>query len=546
MVAKLPQRHGPIPLILGATGHRHLRAEDETSLKDVVRKVLVKYSECYPSTDIVLLSSLAEGADRLVAREALNLGMALVVPMPLDQQTYEKDFAGPASIEEFRELLARAKEVFVVPSPPGVTERETRDHAYAACSAYIARHCVELIALWDGVSSPMHGTAGAVSFQLEGIPAPYVPEHKALDAALTGPVLHVAVSRRSLAGEQQPFAVRTLYPRTSMHARGMLGFAEIRHEIDRFNRDALTHPQNLAFPVLLQAEALAANFQRRSTLLLITVFTLIFVAALGFNIYQYDRLHPVWLLLAYLGVSACAFGVGLSTKRARWQNRYQDYRALAEGLRVAHYWQLAGIDEPVADRFAQTQGAEIDWLPVALRAVAEPFCKPASGAHKDSTLANLRTVLNEWVIGQYEYFTAFAGRRDHLRQRIAARIAVIGISLSFVITIGMRFIPIGQYPESTTQAILFVAAICALSAALVSGYSEKRGWTEHVKRYDFMAVIFRRAREGIIPLLSADNPEERSLHRARMILRSLGEEAIRESAAWLSLHRTRPFDVPKA
>jgi hypothetical protein len=552
-VKMMDPRYGPVPMILGVTGHRDLRPQDVDGLRDVVRGVLNGFRERYPSTRLILLSSLAEGADRLVAREALDLGLSLVAPLPFEPHEFEQDFATPESIAEFRELLGRADESFVVPTPPASSaahEVDARERGYAACSAFIVRRCVELIALWDGVDVPLRGTAEAVAFQLDGIPSPYVAEHKALDPILTGPVLHIATRRAQAADDAiAPFVVRTLYPRTSIDSRGEKAFATVKTDIERFNRDAQTNPTRGSEPAALDAriaaERLATAFQRRSAQLVLAVFASIFIAVLSFNAYQYQLDHPLWSLIVYLAFSACAFGVVSHSKRVDWQHRYQDYRALAEGLRVAHYWKLAGIAEPVADRYAQSLGSEMDWLPVAIRAVAEPF--HASAAHLDEAveLANLRVVFNEWVVGQYQYFVGFAGRRDHIRARLATNVATVGIALSIVVTIATRLVPADSKYGDTMQTILFAAAVCGLGAALVTSYATNRGWSDHVKRYDFMGAIFKRARESLTAIL-AEAPDESTIRRARMILRGLGEEAIRESAAWLSLHRTRPLEVPKA
>ena len=159
-------RHGPVPMILGVTGHRDLRPQDVDVLRDVVRGVLNRFRERYPSTRLIVFSSLAEGADRLVAREALDLGLSLVAPLPFEPHDFEKDFATPESIAEFRDLIGRADESFVVPAPPASSagrELDSRDRGYAACSAFVVRRCVELIALWDGVAAPLRGTAEAVA-----------------------------------------------------------------------------------------------------------------------------------------------------------------------------------------------------------------------------------------------------------------------------------------------------------------------------------------------------------------------------------------------
>jgi hypothetical protein len=62
--------------MLGVTGHRDLRPQDVAGLRDAVRGVLRGFRERYPSTRLVVLSSLAEGADRLVAYEALEIGLS--------------------------------------------------------------------------------------------------------------------------------------------------------------------------------------------------------------------------------------------------------------------------------------------------------------------------------------------------------------------------------------------------------------------------------------------------------------------------------------
>ena len=95
---------GPVPLLLGVVGHRRL-PDPPDELRRVVRGVLDGFRSRYASTPIVLLSALAEGADRLVAREALDAGFSLVVPLPMPREEYEKDFVTPQSLAEFRSLL---------------------------------------------------------------------------------------------------------------------------------------------------------------------------------------------------------------------------------------------------------------------------------------------------------------------------------------------------------------------------------------------------------------------------------------------------------
>jgi hypothetical protein len=77
--------------------------------------LLREFQKRYSSTPIVLLSPLAEGADRLVAEVALEVGARLVVPLPMPQHLYEEDFRSPESLAEFRCLLERAEHCITVP-----------------------------------------------------------------------------------------------------------------------------------------------------------------------------------------------------------------------------------------------------------------------------------------------------------------------------------------------------------------------------------------------------------------------------------------------
>src|SRR4051812_43807947 len=80
----LPDR---LPLVIGVTGHRDLRDQDIPRLEETVAAIIDGLRHDYlgrgGETPIIVMSSLAEGADRLVARVALAQGARLVAPMPM-------------------------------------------------------------------------------------------------------------------------------------------------------------------------------------------------------------------------------------------------------------------------------------------------------------------------------------------------------------------------------------------------------------------------------------------------------------------------------
>ncbi|MGH7015739.1 MAG: hypothetical protein ACRED8_01495 [Caulobacteraceae bacterium] len=110
------------------------------------------------------VSSLAEGVDRLFAEAALELGYALVAPMPFPRSQFEADFEGPdaakASLVEFRAIQDRAA------AGPGLTRfeldgtRERPEAAYAAAGEVVVAQSDLLIAVWDG--GPGRGPGGTL------------------------------------------------------------------------------------------------------------------------------------------------------------------------------------------------------------------------------------------------------------------------------------------------------------------------------------------------------------------------------------------------
>src|SRR3982075_228065 len=119
----LPDR---LPLVIGVTGHRDLRDEDVPKLEAEVARIIAGLRRDYLKDDgetpIIVLSALAEGADRLVARVALAQGARLIAPLPLPAAEYRRDFEPglkPGNAAEFDELLAHAIAAPIIPFTRG-------------------------------------------------------------------------------------------------------------------------------------------------------------------------------------------------------------------------------------------------------------------------------------------------------------------------------------------------------------------------------------------------------------------------------------------
>jgi hypothetical protein len=138
-----------LPLIFGVSGHRDLLIADVPQLREELLQIFARFRAAYPHTPFRLFTPLAEGADRLAAGVALASQIGLFVPLPMEQQEYERDFTTAESLAEFRALLAMAESHWEIPIATNpVTESRTR--RYAEVGNFIARRSHVLILLWDG------------------------------------------------------------------------------------------------------------------------------------------------------------------------------------------------------------------------------------------------------------------------------------------------------------------------------------------------------------------------------------------------------------
>ncbi len=149
-----------------------------------------------------MISPVAEGADRLVAREALAAGLPLICLLPFARDDYARDFASERSRADYADLLERSAEVIELPGTHGTVEE--RDVAYAALSDVLIDRIDLLIAIWDGEEARgLGGTGNSVQSALHRrIPVVWINAHAPYEAVLLcsdgdGNVKHGEVSQLS-------------------------------------------------------------------------------------------------------------------------------------------------------------------------------------------------------------------------------------------------------------------------------------------------------------------------------------------------------------
>jgi len=163
---------------VGLVGHRPNRLPQDAPRLDQLRqtiRVIVQearaavtaaanglYSDEAPL--LRAISSLAEGADRIFAEEALAEEYELYCPLPFAQEEFEKDFLPPVALEldslaRFRAILERARSGAGLGLFEMDGTRSRAPEAYSAAGRIVLNQADLLIGVWDGkASAGMGGT----------------------------------------------------------------------------------------------------------------------------------------------------------------------------------------------------------------------------------------------------------------------------------------------------------------------------------------------------------------------------------------------------
>lgn len=142
---------------IGISGHRRPEQLGDTDrlkrlMKDRFAKIRSEMEEVNGPVRFVLLSPLADGADRLFVESLWEVepGARLIVPLPFDRDAYEKTFLNEDSHGNFRAILAdpRCLEHFVVPGG--------REGDFLRVGRWVVDHADVMFFLHDG---PVSGDA---------------------------------------------------------------------------------------------------------------------------------------------------------------------------------------------------------------------------------------------------------------------------------------------------------------------------------------------------------------------------------------------------
>jgi hypothetical protein len=561
-------------LTIGVTGHRDLVESELPGLRNQARQFFSGLAEAFPGLKLQLISPLAEGSDRLVAEVALELGVELVVTLPMTRNEYEKDFAASDSLRQFRDLLEHA-EVITLPMVNGnngvdhdLPDAE-RDRQYMQMGVFISNHCQILLALWDGKpAADPGGTAAVVDYHLTAVMPGYVLPEESPNLLADNEndlVYHITVSRDRPDGapaegtrpldagwitghyersptDCMPAKFRNMLARLQDFTRDIEHYAPL---IEEQGGGLLAGAPGLGIPggvelvdrLFRRADWLAVHFQKRFNQGMLGIHALAVTMGLVFIIYA-EFESPAWLVYMFLVLFFSGVLVHQLAERRQWHRKYLDYRALAEGLRVQLYWSLAGVVETQSavfayDNFLQKQDVDLGWIRHVMR---------SASLHRDRHSPPderwVAWVVSQWVgeesadTGQLAYYrhkSVLKAANYRRTTRLGALALWLGIFFATVLAFSS-----GEITETQRNLLLVLMGVLPLIAGVRDAYSHKKAERELIKQYRFMGRVFANARR----LLDAS----KDLRFKRRVLKAVGNAALEEHAEWLLMHRERPLE----
>lgn len=439
----------PYDLRLGVTGHRAIPdapaiATGVAGLRDRIAATLNT-----PGTPLTcaVVSLLAQGADRLVARAALDrlhAGLEVVTPFPL--ATYRADFESAHDRAEFEALLEHAALVYELPGVPPSAAAATislarrRDAAYARVGERVVDACEILIAVWNGRrAAGLGGTADVIDHALRRERV-VIWIHAERPQASPRIIRHIAYPANAASDEaivdatDVPSSAKDLSigyyqqaayfnDRSVSGANLLARAAGVRQALTSAALAAGVPAGALAVifdaivPEFVRADALALRYQRRHVWVVNGILRLAAAAVAVTVAVGQVLLFPehLWLTVFEVAAMAAAFGLWWGSRRGAWHEKWLHDRYLAEQLRAAMFTILVG---PPGDRRDEHTLAFYRGPKHWLAHIGHTLAQEARQRVPSIPIESLRRMIADgWLLDQQRFHAKNAHRKAHQAHR---------------------------------------------------------------------------------------------------------------------------------
>ena len=285
------------------------------------------------------------------------------------------------------------------------------------------------------------------------------------------------------------------------------------------------------------------------------IYALALGAVVAFNFVS-SKVQAPWI---YLGITLAMAVLALRIRFLSIDDRFLEYRCIAEAARTLFFWRIAGVKHPLWMAFLSRQLGRIafvsrqlgtmHWVRQAVRSLE--FCQDCSLGDISPTSDGIRIARTYWVDDQKKWLE---GKQYwHLRRyELWKRVSELALGASFLTAIVLAVltvIPGGHghslwatwvKPEKYGDLWETTLGLFAGGGVVARGFLSRMAHLELAKQYASQKFIFENA-SRMLDRIKSDTKLEWTEPE---ILGKLGQEVLQEQAEWLWLRHTHPFEVP--
>jgi hypothetical protein len=581
--------------VIGITGHRDLNKDTFEQVSANISRFLDEIKLLLPNTPIKIISGMADGADRILVKEALKKNIAVNILQPMPDSLYQTDFS-EGSWQEYKTIIANTNvKINILPCDNVNIENakkqgQERDSLYHALGQCIVEQSNLMISVWDGVNSGLKGgTADVVLSYLQGKEifddiskesVTFVADSVSINES-SSTVYWLPVSQEKtnyhqinessakpcfLTGRLGPYALKKQDDMPKHLLRELI-------ELNGYNKQfhELTYKSNIStdYSLLtsyknsgneqkeallkkvddefLKADAIALFNQKKSDGQFKLFAYMAGLMGLFFLIYA-KIIASKFLLIGYLLLFVLGWLFFKSANKSEWFTRHLTARVLAETLRTQFYLTLIDKQQTskvtkLMDDMGITQFKGTSWIKQTVTALFSNQKEEQNEYSVKQKEENVAFACQHWLADQAKYFndkTKRLSSHHHKLEKIKG-ILFIGSAIATISLILFKYqlvdIVLFAHVDAKTFTVLLMGLL-PFWLAVWELYQNKMAIKELLWQYRNQSIVFNQAQKEIANAITLEQKSE--------ILIRLAHRSTMENYIWIIHRYHREHEPPTA
>ena len=533
-----------IPITVGVVGHIDAITTQEHKLQTEL--LFMDLAAKYPNSPIYLFSSIAEGADRFVAKIFLELKrnheeykekFELIVPLAFDDEEHKNDL-NDNSNKEFEDLLKQAKRKFCIALNENKIDRD--DH-YLETGKFVADSSLILLAFWDGKEGKKGGTADIVKYKRTGDDSNVAKSTFEYEGSVFILPCHRNTSGSDVTAIQNndsKLSLEAVLKDTSIE-EALEKIEEINSDSLKISKKAQTESQSFLISDRDKLDAyqksilnlysildiLSLRFHKRYAHTVIWLFMVGLFIVISLAVYTNLWLDKVVLAVAMLLI-VLAGSVYFYSTISKDHAKYLNNRTLAEALRIQFYWNIAGINHNVSDFILRIHRKEFTWIEHILSSIYG-----VTYNNIPITSEAINNLTTDWVKNQADFFESSI-KRMKIKLSQYQLISNISFIIAFALLLSIFFLEHFYVINNYMNYLQVVIGTLLSVFALIRAFIQIKGYAQLLTQYDLMNVLYQKAGTKVNQVNSTLQPADDQRAYLKELFFIIGKEALIENGSW--------------